>query len=70
LLCRAFGGQPSASAAELAGIDKYGMDLLVMTPEGRKSVRIAFAHPVTSPEEVRRELTAMARGARFKLGVG
>lgn len=70
LLCRAFGGQPDASSARLAGIDQHGMDLLVVTPKGRESVRLNFGHPVSTAEEVRRELATMARGARFKLGVG
>ncbi len=70
LLCRAFGGQPNATSANLSGIDQYGMDLMVVTPHGRESVRLSFSHPITTPEEVRKELMIMARGARFKLGVG
>jgi hypothetical protein len=70
LLCRAYGGQPSASAAQLAGVDQYGLDLIAVTPQGRQSVRISFPQSVSSPEDVRRELDSMARGARFKLGVG
>jgi hypothetical protein len=70
LLCRAFGGLPNTNSAELAGLDQYGMDLLATTPHGRESVRIAFGRVVTTPEEVRAELNAMTRGARFKLGVG
>lgn len=70
LLARAYGGQPRASSAQLAGIDQYGMDILVTTPNGRESVRLLFTRPVSTSEEVRQELAAMARGARFKLGVG
>lgn len=70
LLCRAFGGEPSANSAQLAGIDQYGMDVIAQTSDGRVSVRLNFNHPVATPEEVRRELTSMSRAARFKLGVG
>jgi hypothetical protein len=70
LLCRAYGGLHATKSAELTGIDQYGMDLLATTPSGREPVRIAFSHAVSSPDDVRRELTAMARGARFKLGAG
>lgn len=70
LLCRAFGGQPNTNAAQLVSIDQYGLDLIAATPQGRQSVRISFTQSVSSPEAVRRELDAMARGARFKLGVG
>lgn len=69
LLCRAFGGQPKATAATLVGIDQYGMDVLATTPQGRESVRLNFSQPVAAAEDVRRELTVMARGARFKLGM-
>lgn len=70
LLCRAFGGQPGATGARLAGVDQHGIDLLVTTAKGRESVRLSFGHPVSTADEVRRELTTMARAARFKLGVG
>ncbi len=70
LLCRAFGDQPGATAATLSGIDQNGMDLLVTTAHGRESVRIPFGQSVTTPEEVRKELSVMIRGARFKLGMG
>lgn len=70
LLCRAFGDQPGATAATLSGIDQNGMDLLVTTAHGRESVRIPFGQAVHTPEEVRKELSIMVRGARFKLGMG
>jgi len=70
LLARAFGNQPSARAAQLVAIDQYGMDLQVATGTGRQAVRLSFTKPVASSEEVRREITMMARGARFKLGIG
>lgn len=70
LLCRAYGGLHDTKSAELVGIDQYGMDLLATGMNGRRNVRIAFSHQVSSPDDVRRELTSMARGARFKLGSG
>lgn len=70
LLCRAYGGLHTTKSADLVGIDQYGMDLLAATQKGQEPVRIAFSHSVSSPDDVRRELVAMARGARFKLGSG
>lgn len=70
LLCRAYGGAHTTKSAELVGIDQYGMDLLATTAKGQETLRIAFSHSVSSPDDVRRELVAMARGARFKLGAG
>jgi putative heme iron utilization protein len=70
LLVRAYGGQPAANTAELMGIDQFGMDLLVHVGHEEQSVRLSFTRPVATSEELRLELAAMARGARFKLGVG
>jgi len=70
LLCRAYGGAHTTKSAELVGIDQYGMDLLASTSDGQHPIRIAFSHPVSSPDDVRRELVSMTRGARFKLGAG
>jgi heme iron utilization protein len=70
LLCRAYGGAHTTKSAELVGIDQYGMDLLATTASGQEPLRIPFSHSVSSPDDVRRELVAMARGARFKLGAG
>jgi hypothetical protein len=70
LLARAFGGVASAVSARLVGLDQYGMDLLVEAADSTQSVRLPFGKAVGSAEEVRRELSMMTRGARFKLGVG
>jgi hypothetical protein len=70
LLCRAFGGQSGASSAQLVGLDQYGMDLMATVGKAKEPVRLAFNHPVSTADEVRRELATMVRGARFKLGVG
>lgn len=70
LLVRAFGGLGAVSSVRLVGIDQYGMDLAAETPGGERVVRLPFSAGVTSAEDVRREVDAMARGARFKLGIG
>ncbi len=68
LLARAYGNQPDAKLARLMGIDRLGMDLMVKTSHGSDAVRLGFPNPVGTPEEVRKELNTMIRGARFKLG--
>ena len=70
LLCRAFAGQPTTTAATMTGIDQYGIDVMAATGQGRQPLRINFSKPVVTSGEVRAELAALARGARFKLGVG
>jgi putative heme iron utilization protein len=39
-----------------------------MTLEGRRPVRLAFAGPVSTPEEVRAALISMLKDARSKVG--
>ena len=70
LLARAYANQSDAKSAKLLGIDRLGLDLMVKTPHGSEPVRLGFPNPVSTPEEVRKELNTMIRGARFKLGVG
>lgn len=70
LLARAYGGHPDAKSAQLMGIDRLGLDVIVKTSGGRESIRLGFPSPVSTPEEVRKELDIMVKGARFKLGAG
>lgn len=70
MLARAYANQSDARSARLIGIDRLGLDLMVTTSRGSESVRLGFPNPVSTPEEVRKELNTMVRGARFKLGVG
>lgn len=59
---------PAATAAQLADIDQYGIELSVTLPEGRRSARIAFAKPLEKPDDAHLTLVAMAKAARLALG--
>jgi len=52
----------------MTGVDRYGFDLSVMTAMGPRPVRLAFPTPVSTPEEVRAALVALAKDARSRLG--
>lgn len=64
---RAFGGIDSATRAFLTAIDRYGFELLAVTPDGEKHVRVPFAEEVTSTDGARRALIALVRDARAAL---
>ncbi len=68
LYSRAFSKAIDVSSATMTGIDRYGFDMSVKTPEGPRPVRIAFASPVNRPEDVRATLIAMLKDARARLG--
>jgi putative heme iron utilization protein len=68
LYCRAFSKATDVTSAKMTGVDRYGFDVSAKTPEGSRPVRVAFAKPVSTPEEVRAALVAMVKDARSKLG--
>jgi len=68
LYCRAFSKATAITSASMTGVDRYGFDMSAMTQEGPRPVRLAFAKPVSTPEEVRAALIAMLQDARRKLG--
>jgi putative heme iron utilization protein len=51
----------------MTGIDRYGFELSAKTNEGPRPVRLAFAKPVSTPEEAHAALIAMLTNARSRL---
>ena len=68
LYCRAFSKATDITSATMTSIDQYGFDMSVRTLEGPRPVRVAFARPVRTPEELRAALVAMVSDARSRLG--
>ena len=56
------------NATRMTGVDRYGFEMSAVTPQGPRPVRLAFAEPVSTPEEVRAALVAMLKDARTRLG--
>jgi len=54
----------SAEEATMVTVDRLGFKLRLRTGERIASVRIAFPHAVTTPEQTRTILIAMLREAR------
>ena len=70
LYCQAFSKATDVSSAIMTGIDRYGFEMSVNTAEGRRPIRVAFAKPVSTPEEARAALVTMVKDARVKLKIG
>jgi heme iron utilization protein len=68
LYCKAFSKATDAVSASMTGIDRYGFDMSAMTLQGRRPIRLAFARPISTPEEARAALISMLKDARSKLG--
>jgi putative heme iron utilization protein len=68
LYCKAFSKATDITAATMTGVDRYGFDMSVKTAEGPRPVRLAFAGPLRTPDEVRTALVAMVKDARARLG--
>ncbi len=66
----AFTAATDAREVMMAAIDRYGFDLSVVTANGLRPARIAFAEPVSTATEARKALVAMAKVARERLTVG
>ena len=67
LYCKAFSKATETTSASMIGIDRYGFEMSAMTNQGPRPVRLAFAKPISTPEEARAALTAMLKDARRKV---
>jgi heme oxygenase (biliverdin-IX-beta and delta-forming) len=68
LCCKAFSKATDVTAATMTGVDRYGFEMSAKTSKGPRPVRLAFAKPVSTPQEVRAALVAMVQDARHRLG--
>ena len=68
LYCKAFSKATDLASATMTGIDRYGFEMSADTKEGRRPIRLAFAKPVSTPDEARVALVAKLEDARRKLG--
>jgi putative heme iron utilization protein len=67
LYCKAFSKSTEITSASMTGIDRYGFEMSAKTKEGPRPVRLAFAKPISTPEEARAALIAMLKDARSKV---
>ena len=62
--CRAFTKATDTTTAMMTGVDRYGFEMSATTAAGPRPIRLAFSREVSTPQDARRELVALARRAR------
>jgi heme oxygenase (biliverdin-IX-beta and delta-forming) len=66
LYCKAFSKATDVMSATMTGVDRYGFEMSAKTAQGPRPVRVAFATPVETPEELRATLVAMVKEAKLR----
>ena len=63
-MARVLGGFPDTDVATCTGIDRYGLDLKVITGRGIAYTRVGFADPIDSASELRSATVELVQSAR------
>ena len=63
-MAKVLGGYPDTTTATCTGVDRYGLDLRVMTERGMAYTRIGYQAPIDSIGELRSATVELARLAR------
>src|ERR1035437_8917477 len=64
LFCRHFVGRPDSTEAIMSAVDRYGFEMIVISPAGRAAVRLGFAEECTTGDQVRQAMVALVANAR------
>ncbi|MGK2931320.1 MAG: HugZ family protein [Solirubrobacterales bacterium] len=67
IMAQAFGQYPDATEAKCTRADRYGLDLALVTPEGKKATRVSFTESISSPGGLRAATVDLARRSRKAL---
>ncbi len=71
LFCRYLLDRPDTTAASLSAVDRYGFEMIAVSPAGRAAVRLGFPDECITGEQVRQAMVALvvqARGAAAAAG--
>lgn len=63
-MAKVLGGYPDTTAATCTGVDRYGLDLRIITGRGLAYTRVGYASPIASIDELRSATVELARLAR------
>ncbi len=64
LFCRHLAGRPDTTEATMSAVDRYGFEMIAVSPGGRAAVRLGFPQECTTGVEVRQAMVAMVANAR------
>ena len=63
-MAQVLAGRPAVTSAVATGIDRLGLELIAVGPDGPGRVRLAFDEPATTPDAIRQATVVLARAAR------
>ena len=64
LFCRHLVGRPDTTEASMSAVDRYGFEMIAVSPAGRAAVRLAFPEECITGDEVRQAMVALVADAR------
>jgi hypothetical protein len=64
LFCRHLAGRPDTTEASMSAVDRYGFEMIAVSPAGRAAVRLGFPEECSTGDEVRKAMVALVADAR------
>lgn len=64
LYCQHLAGHADTSSASMSAVDRYGFEMIAITPTGRHAVRLGFPQPCADANQVRVAMVALIAAAR------
>jgi heme oxygenase (biliverdin-IX-beta and delta-forming) len=64
LYCRHLLGRPDTTEASMSAVDRYGFEMIAVSPAGRAALRLGFPQECTTGDEVRAAMVALVADAR------
>jgi putative heme iron utilization protein len=64
LYCRYLLGLADTTSASMSGVDRYGFDMVAVSPEHRRAVRLGFPEPCSDGVAVRQAMVTLVEQAR------
>src|SRR3954452_12133173 len=64
LLCRHLLHRPETIEASMSAVDRYGFEMVAVSPAGRAAVRLGFPRECSTGDDVRRAMVALVADAR------
>ena len=64
LFCRHLLGRADTTEATMSAVDRYGFEMIAVSPAGRAAVRLGFPEECATGEQVRAAMVAMVADAR------
>lgn len=69
LFCRHLAERPETTEASMSAVDRYGFEMIAVSPAGRAAVRLGFPEECTTGTQVRQAMVALVADARSAAAV-